>query len=71
MKEQVNQLQPQTITSEIFMISPAQLAFIADVFTKNFADAMNMRTLSARIQAVARESLRAALKSARKMGEVH
>lgn len=69
MKEQVKQLQTNNITSEIFVISPAQLDYIAGVFSKNFADTMNMRTFSDRITEVARESLRAALRAAKKMGE--
>lgn len=69
MKEQVKQLQTNNITSEIFVISPAQLDYIAGVFSKNFADTMNMRTFSDRITEVARESLRTALRAAKKMGE--
>jgi len=69
MKDQINQLPPQNITSEVFLVSPAQLDYIADVFSKNFADAMNMRTLSTRIEQIARESLRAAFRAAKKMGE--
>ena len=69
MKEQIKQLQTNNITSEVFIISPAQLEYIAGVFGKNFADAMNMRTFSDRIEEVARESLRTALRAAKKMGE--
>ena len=69
MKEPIKQLQTNNITSDVFIISPAQLEYIADVFGKNFADAMNMRTFSTRITEVARESLRTALRAARKMGE--
>lgn len=71
MKEQVKQLQTNNITSEIFVISPAQLDYIAGIFGKNFADTMNMRTFSDRIEEVARESLRTALRAAKKMGEQH
>lgn len=68
MKNSVKQLDSHDITSDIFMISPAQIEYIAQIFTKNFADSMNMRTFSGRINEIARESLRAALKSARTMG---
>lgn len=68
MKDSINQLKPETITSDCFLISPAQIDYIADVFSKNFADAMNMRIFATRIEQIARESLRAALKSAKKMG---
>ena len=68
MKNSVKQLDSRDITSDIFMISPAQIEYIAQIFTKNFADSMNMRTFSGRINEIARESLRTALKSARTMG---
>ena len=71
MKTQIKQLNTANITSDIFIISPAQIEYIANIFTKNFADAMNMRTFSARINEIARESLRGALKSAKTMGEKH
>ena len=71
MKNQIKPLNPGAITSDIFMISPAQIEYIAGIFTKNFADTMNMRTFSGRINEIARESLRAALKSAKTMGEKH
>lgn len=71
MKNSVKQLDSANITSNIFIISPAQIEYIANVFTKNFADAMNMRTFSGRINEIARESLRGALKSAKTMGEKH
>ena len=68
MKTQAKQLHTNDITSDIYMISPAQVEYIANVFTKNFADTMNMRTFSGRINEIARESLRSALKSAKTMG---
>ena len=69
MKNSVKQLDSRDITSDIFMISPAQIEYIAQIFTKNFADSMNMRTFSGRINEIARESLRTALKSDRTMGD--
>lgn len=71
MKEPIKQLQTTNITSEVFVISPAQLEYIANVFSKNFADIMNMRTFSGRIHDVALESLQTALHAAKKMGEQH
>ena len=68
MKNSIKQLDSRDITSDIFLISPAQIEYIARIFTKNFADSMNMRTFSGRINEIARESLQAALKSARTMG---
>ena len=71
MKEPIKQLKPETITSDIFVIAPTQLEYIADIFSKNFADSMNMRTFAGRIHDIAVESLRNALRSAKKMGETH
>ena len=68
MKTPIKQLDTRDISSDIFMISPAQVEYIANIFTKNFADSMNMRTCSGRINEIARESLRVALKSAKTMG---
>lgn len=70
MKEQIQQLKSENITSDVFIIAPTQIDYIARVFAKNFADSMNMRTFAERIYNVANESLRTALKSARKMGTV-
>lgn len=69
MKEQVQQLKPETITSDVFIIAPTQIDYIARIFAKNFAESMNMRTFAERIYSVATDSLHHALKSARKMGE--
>lgn len=71
MKEQIKQLKQTEISSDVFIIAPTQMEYIADVFSKNFADAMNMRTFAGRIHDVALESLRAALRAAKKMGETH
>ena len=40
MKNSVKQLDSRDITSDIFIISPAQVEYIAQIFTKNFADSM-------------------------------
>ncbi|MBO7509309.1 MAG: hypothetical protein J6T57_03485 [Alphaproteobacteria bacterium] len=69
MKEQIKQLQKSDISSDVFVIAPTQIEYIADVFSKNFADTMNMRTFVSRIHDVAIESLRNALRAAKKMGE--
>lgn len=70
MKEPIKQLDINNITSETFIISPAQIEYIANVFAKNFADTMNMRTFSQKICEIAETSLRTALKAAKKMGEI-
>ena len=69
MKEGITNLQPADITSDVFVIAPSQLDYIANVFGRAFAETMNMKTFTNRICQVAKDSLRTALKSAKKMGE--
>lgn len=69
MKDTIKQLDTKNISSEIFIITQAQIEYISNVFTKNFADAMNMRAFSGPIYKTAEKSLRAALNAAKKMGE--
>lgn len=69
MKEPIKQLQTSNITSETFVISPAQIEYIANIFAENFANEMNMRTFSQKICEIAKMSLKTALKAANKMGE--
>ncbi len=71
MKEQIKQLKADEISSDVFVIAPTQLEYIADIFSKNFADSMNMRTFSGRIRDIAIESLYIAMRAAKKMGEKH
>ena len=69
MREPVHNLKQSQITSEVYVISPAQMEYIATIFGDRVADAMNMRTFSQKIRQIAMESLRTALGSARHMGE--
>lgn len=71
MKEQIKQLKADEISSDVFVIAPTQLEYIADIFSKNFADTMNMRTFAGRIRDIAIESLYIAMRAAKKMGEKH
>ena len=71
MKEQIKQLKADEISSDVFVIVPTQLEYIADIFSKNFADSMNMRTFAGRIRDIAIESLYIAMRAAKKMGEKH
>jgi len=71
MKEPIKQLDTNHISSQVYVISPAQLEYISQVFSKNFADAMNMRAFAGPIYKIAEKSLRTALGAAKKMGEHH
>lgn len=71
MKTAIHQLDKSNISSEIFIVSPTQIDYIARVFAKDFADTMNMRTFANQIYQTAEQSLRHALGAAKKMGERH
>lgn len=61
-------LQPEQIASEVFVVAPTQINYIAEMFANSVADAMNMRAFAPKIRALAEKSLRAALQSAKKQG---
>ena len=67
-KESIHSLDPSDISSDVFVIAPTQIDYIARVFADHVADAMNMRTFANKIRQIAAESLRTALTSAGKMG---
>ncbi len=69
MREPIQQLNTSNITSEVFVIAPTQLDFIAQIFADNVADAMNLRTFAPKIRQIATQSLRTALSAARHAGE--
>jgi hypothetical protein len=68
MKPSVQKLDTSDISSEVFVIAPTQIEYIAQVFGDAVADAMNMRTFSAKIRQIAEHSLRHALGAARRQG---
>ena len=69
MKENIQQLKPSEIVSEIYTIAPTQIEYIARIFGDSVADAMNMRAFSAKIRQIAAASLRHALNAAKHAGE--
>lgn len=69
MREPVQNLNTNDITSEIYTIAPTQIEYIARLFGNTVADTMNMRTFAPKIRQIAEQALRHALTSARKMGE--
>lgn len=69
MREPVQKLSTSDITSEVYVIAPTQIEYIAQIFGDSVADAMNMRTFSQKIKQIAASSLRNALSAARHQGE--
>ncbi|MCL1892087.1 MAG: hypothetical protein FWF97_02210 [Alphaproteobacteria bacterium] len=61
-------LRPEQISSEVFVIAPTQVNYIAELFANSVADAMNMRAFAPKIRVLAEKSLRAALAAAKKQG---
>jgi hypothetical protein len=65
----VQQLNPESITSDVYIIAPTQIEYIAHIFGNTVADTMNMRTFAPKIRQIAEQALRHALQSAKHMGE--
>ncbi|MBN1324715.1 MAG: hypothetical protein JW974_00635 [Alphaproteobacteria bacterium] len=68
MKETIKKLNSSDISSEVFIISPTQIEYIAQIFGDSVADAMNMRTFAQKIRKIAEQSLLKALNTAKKQG---
>ncbi len=69
MKENFQMLKTSEISSDVFVIAPAQIDAIARDFGAAVAEAMNVRPLSQKIQAIANEILTKTLRNAKSMGE--
>ena len=69
MREPVQKLNPESITSDVFIVAPTQIEYISRLFGNTVADTMNMRTFAPKIRQIAEQALRHALTNARKMGE--
>ncbi|MCL2749375.1 MAG: hypothetical protein FWE50_04870 [Alphaproteobacteria bacterium] len=61
-------LRPEQISSEVFVVAPTQINYIAEIFANSVADAMNMRAFAPKIRTLAEKSLRSALTTAKKQG---
>lgn len=68
MKDSIHELKPEQISSEVFVIAPTQVEYIATLMGNGVADSMNMRAFAPKIRKIAEQSLRAALASAKKQG---
>ncbi len=69
MQESVHKLNPANITSDVFIVAPTQIEYIARLFGNTVADTMNMRTFAPKIRQIAEQALRHALGAAKKQGE--
>ncbi len=65
----IRRLNPANITSEVFIVAPTQIEYIAQIFADSVADTLNLRTFSQKIRQIAEQSLRSALSAARHQGE--
>ena len=68
-EQTIQQLKPESITSDVYLIAPTQIEYIAHIFGNTVADTMNMRTFAPKIRQIAEHALRHALQSAKHMGE--
>ncbi|MBR4892174.1 MAG: hypothetical protein IKZ34_03285 [Alphaproteobacteria bacterium] len=63
------QLNTDSITSDVYVIAPTQIEYIAHIFGNTVAETMNMRTFAPKIRQIAEQALHHALQSAKHMGE--
>jgi hypothetical protein len=68
MTNAIQKLSENDITSQVFVIAPTQIDFIARNFGDSVAAAMNMRTFAPKLRELARAALVDALAAAKKQG---
>jgi hypothetical protein len=69
MQNQVQKLNPESITRDVYIIAPTLIEYIAHIFGNTVADTMNIRPFAQKSREIAEQSLRHALQSAKHMGE--
>ena len=69
MRNNIQTLKPEQITSDVFIIAPTQIEMISNNFGDAVAEAMNVRPLSPKIRQIAAEILTKVLHDAKTMGE--
>ena len=62
-------LRTDQISSAVFVISPAQISHVSEIFANKIATVLNMRAMAPRIRGIAEQSLREALGTAKKIGK--
>ena len=56
MREPIQNLKPSEITSDVFIVAPTQIEYIARIFGNTVADTMNMRTFAPKIRQIAEQA---------------
>ena len=69
MKDDVRMLKTNEISSDVFVITPAQIDIISQQFGDALAEAMNIRPLAQKIRTIASDVLVKTLHGAKTMGE--
>jgi len=69
MKENIQSLKPNEISSNVFIVAPSQISSISQQFGTELAEAMNVRPLAKKISQIAEEILIKTLVCAKKSGE--
>ena len=69
MKDNIQTLNPENISSDVFVVAPSQIDAISKQFGNAVAEAMNVRPLANKIRQIAHEILIQTLHDAKKMGE--
>ncbi len=69
MKDDVRMLKTSEISSDVFVITPAQIDIISQQFGDALAEAMNIRPLAQKIRIIASDILVKTLQGAKTMGE--
>jgi len=69
MRDNVQMLKTNEISSDVFVIAPSQIDTISQKFGDAVAEAMNIRPLSQKIREIAADVLVKTLHSAKTMGE--
>ena len=69
MKQNVTALKYSDLSGDVFIITPTQVDKIAQIFSDEMAEAMNVRPLSQKIRQIANETLTKVLQHSKYMGE--
>jgi len=69
MKDNIKNLSPNDISSDVFVVAPSQIDLISKNFGNAVAEAMNVRPLAEKIRQIAHEILIKTLQDAKTMGE--
>ena len=68
MQQTIKKLNLSDITSDVYVIAPTQIDYIAETFGNIVADRMQMRTFAPKIRQIAAQAIRQALNAAKTQG---